>query len=203
MFLLCRKTLFLIITLISSLALISIAPSVLAAKETKEKKLEPTVTDVEDPTKPIVCAPSETKWANAPETLPLGAKMALVEGNPIHPGVFTMRLKLPPNYSIPAHWNSYDEHITVISGALNLGMGDALDTTKGKTLPEGSFIRIPAKMHHFAWTGDQETIIQLHGMGPWGLFYVDQAQGLGTVDSQGQGQAQKPQSEYDEPLTKN
>lgn len=188
------------ITLITLITCLCLSTSSLAlksnsSKNIKGKKADPVVIDIDDPTKPIVCEPSNTEWAQAPEALPTGAKIAVVEGNPVHPGTFTMRLKLPPNYSIPAHWNTYDEHITVISGALNLGMGDSIDPSKSKSLPEGSYVRIPAKMHHFAWTGDEETIIQLHGMGPWGLFYVDS----GMKNSE---QSMQP-NDYDEPLTKN
>ena len=33
---------------------------------------------------------------------------------------------------------------------------------------------MPPKMNQFAWTG-QETVIQLHGTGPWGITYVNPA----------------------------
>jgi quercetin dioxygenase-like cupin family protein len=85
-----------------------------------------------------------------------------------------MRLKLPANYRIPAHWHPADEHVTVLSGTFHMGMGDKLDTAKGKALGVGSFALMPAKARHFAYT-NEETIIQLHGMGPWGINYVNPA----------------------------
>jgi quercetin dioxygenase-like cupin family protein len=85
-----------------------------------------------------------------------------------------MRLKLPANYRIPAHWHPADEHVTVISGTFNMGTGDVLDTTTGKTLPAGSFALMPAQMHHFAWTSE-ETVLQLHGVGPWQIHYINPA----------------------------
>jgi hypothetical protein len=39
-------------------------------------------------------------------------------------------------------------------------------------LPEGSFVRIPADEAHFAWT-DRETVVQINGMGPFGVEYVN------------------------------
>jgi hypothetical protein len=36
---------------------------------------------------------------------------------------FTIRLKLPADYKIPAHWHPAIEHVTVLSGTFNLGMG--------------------------------------------------------------------------------
>ncbi len=116
----------------------------------------------------------QVKWVNAPPMLPSGAMMAVLEGNPMKPGPFTIRMKAPAAYKIPPHWHSADEHITVLSGTLNLGMGGKFDTSMGKSLPAGSYIVLPAGMKHFAWT-DEETVIQLHGMGPWNITYVNPA----------------------------
>jgi hypothetical protein len=33
---------------------------------------------------------------------------------------------------------------------------------------------MPARMHHFAWAGD-ETVVQLHGLGPWEIRYLNPA----------------------------
>ena len=85
-----------------------------------------------------------------------------------------MRLQLPANYRIPAHWHPADEHVTVMSGTLTMGMGDKLDETKGTPLTAGSFALMPSKMNHFAFA-KAATVIQLHGMGPWGITYVNAA----------------------------
>ena len=116
----------------------------------------------------------DLKWAEGPPSLPTGAKFAMMEGNPKNPGPFTMRLMLPDGYMIPAHWHPADEHVTVIAGIFNMGMGDKLDMTKGKELPVGSFVVMPAQTHHFAYTKG-ETIVQLHGIGPWQINYLDPA----------------------------
>ncbi len=122
----------------------------------------------------VLVTPGDLKWQDGPSSLPAGVQMAVTEGDPKQAGLFTMRLKMPANYHIPAHWHPVDEHVTVISGTFNMGMGDVLDTGKGTTLPAGSFAVMPAEMRHFAWTTD-EVIIQLHGVGPWGITYVNSA----------------------------
>jgi hypothetical protein len=62
--------------------------------------------------------------------------------------------------------------VTVISGTFNLGMGDKFDENAGTVMPVGTFGFLPPQMKHFAWaTG--ETIIQLHGVGPWEIHYVN------------------------------
>jgi len=118
-------------------------------------------------------APKDLKWADVP-SLPPGAKIAVIEGPPTEAVPFTFRLKLPANYKIPAHSHPAIEHVTVVSGTFNLGMGDKLDTAKTKPLPAGSVAIMQPKTNHFGWTKG-ETIVQVHGVGPWGLTYVNPA----------------------------
>lgn len=115
--------------------------------------------------------PDELVWMEMP-SLPPGAQVAIVEG-PLNEAVpFTLRLKLPANYEIPAHWHPWIEHATVISGTLNMGTGDRLDRSKTKPLPAGSIAVIQPKTNHFSWTLD-ETIVQVHGIGPLVIHYVN------------------------------
>jgi quercetin dioxygenase-like cupin family protein len=119
----------------------------------------------------IIVTPNDLKWADVP-ALPPGAKIAVIEGPPTEAVPFTFRLKLPANYKVPAHSHPAIEHVTVISGTFNLGMGDKLDMEKTKPLSPGSVAIMPPKTNHFAWT-KEETIVQVHGVGPWGVTYVN------------------------------
>jgi quercetin dioxygenase-like cupin family protein len=118
--------------------------------------------------------PDAMKWAPGPPALPPGAKFVVLEGDPAKEGPFTMRAILPDGYRVPPHTHPGVEHITVISGIFNLGMGDTFDETKTKAMPAGSFGYWPAGMKHFVWVKG-ETIIQVHGIGPWGINYVNPA----------------------------
>jgi hypothetical protein len=122
----------------------------------------------------VMVAPGDLKWGEGPPSLPAGSKAAVLEGDPAKPGLFTLRLQIPANYKIPAHWHPADEHVTVISGTFYMGMGDKLDESKAKPLAAGSFAHMPPKTNHFAFTRT-EAVIQLHGMGPWGITYVNPA----------------------------
>lgn len=121
----------------------------------------------------IMVTPNDLKWADVP-SLPPGAKVAVIEGPMDQATPFTIRLKLPADYKIPAHWHPAIEHVTVLSGTFNLGMGDKLDPTKTKALSAGSMAIMQPKTNHFGWT-KEETIVQVHGVGPWGVNYVDPA----------------------------
>lgn len=117
---------------------------------------------------------ADLKWVDGPASLPKGSKVALLEGNPTQEGPFTMRLQLPNGFKIPPHWHPAVEHVTVISGTFNLGMGEKFETSSGRALTAGSFAFMPPGMKHFAWT-TEETVIQVHGMGPWKITYVNSA----------------------------
>lgn len=114
------------------------------------------------------------EWAPAPPVLPAGAEIAVLSGNPFAEGQFVLRLKLPAGYDVPAHIHSGDELITVISGAFNVGHGDKLDRDATVLLNAGSFVEMPAGHPHFAWTS-VETVVQIHGPGPFDITYMDPA----------------------------
>jgi hypothetical protein len=122
----------------------------------------------------VIVSPADIKWGDAPPVFQPGAKMAVLQGDPGKPGLFTIRLKGPDGYKVEAHWHPTAEQLTVISGTFYLGTGDKLDETKGTAMGSGAFATMPAKMHHFAWMkGDTE--VQVHGMGPFQLIYVNAA----------------------------
>ncbi len=127
----------------------------------------------QSPADHMMVVPNDLKWADI-TSLPPGAKVAVIEG-PLNEAVpFTIRVKLPADYKIPAHWHSAIEHVTVISGTFNMGTGDKLDPSKTMPLSAGSFAIMQPMTNHFAWT-KEETIIQVHGVGPWALYYVNPA----------------------------
>ena len=117
--------------------------------------------------------PAELSWTDV-ASLPAGAKLAVIEGPLTEAVPFTFRLKLPADYNIPAHWHPAIEHVTVIAGTFNMGLGDKLDTSKTKPLTAGSVAIMQPKTNHFAWTRE-ETIVQVHGVGPWTINYVNPA----------------------------
>jgi hypothetical protein len=116
--------------------------------------------------------PREIKWQEGPASLAKGAKMAILEGDPTKAGVFTMRLWFPDGFVVAPHWHSQIEHVTVIQGTLNIGMGEKFDRAATRAMPAGSFGFWPINMRHFGWMKG-ETVLQLHGMGPWTVTYVN------------------------------
>jgi quercetin dioxygenase-like cupin family protein len=124
---------------------------------------------------PHVLVPADTlKWGPAPPALPAGAQISVLEGDPGQKGAITLRLQFPADYTVPPHWHSMTERVTVLSGALHVGMGDTLDRQRSQALQPGGFVSLPAKMHHYAWTATP-TVVQINLEGPFDIFYVNPA----------------------------
>jgi hypothetical protein len=111
-------------------------------------------------------------WSPAPASLPPGARAMVIEGNPGVAGEFTLRLWFPADYAIQPHFHPADEHVTVISGSFYMGIGETFDERSAKRLTAGGFAMMKTGTTHYAFT-KEETVVQLHGVGPWGLTYVD------------------------------
>jgi hypothetical protein len=112
------------------------------------------------------------KWQEGPPSLPKGAKIAVLEGDPSKEGPFVYRLNLPDGYRVPPHTHPKTERVTVLSGTLHIGMGDKFDASATKAMPAGTYGHWAAGMKHFGWA-EGETVLQLHGMGPWSIQYVN------------------------------
>jgi hypothetical protein len=125
----------------------------------------------------VLASVDDSQWGPAPPLIPAGAQIAVLAGNPMGTGPYTIRLKFPANYAIPAHSHPTDENVVIISGALTFGMGDKLaaDSAANKTLSTGGYALMPANMNHYAFTRDAETTIVLYGQGPVEFKYVNPA----------------------------
>src|SRR5262249_13266723 len=84
------------------------------------------------------------KWGPAPEALPKGGELASLSGDAAKSGTFTVRLKMPAGYKIPAHKHPHTERITIISGEFHFGTGDKLDERQANKLGAGGFVELPA-----------------------------------------------------------
>ena len=114
------------------------------------------------------------QWSDAPPTLPKGAKVAVLQGDPSKPGPFVIRLSAPNGYKIAPHSHSKAENLTVISGTFLYGMGDKFDAKALKPMKQGAFGSIPPGTDHYAMAKGP-TVVQVHGEGPFDIKYVNPA----------------------------
>lgn len=120
-----------------------------------------------------IFTPDQIQFGAVPPFLAPGAQLAVLEGDPTAAtGDFTVRLKMPDGYRIAPHYHPKRENVTVISGNFKVGMGDKFEESKMSTFGSGSFAYLDPSMHHYAMSSG-ESIVQIHGMSPLQLIYVN------------------------------
>ena len=133
------------------------------------------VASAQEMAKPI--AESEIKWAPAPPSVPPGAQVAVMSGDPSKEGPWVMRMRAPADYVYPPHSIPAAETITVLSGLLYIGVGDTLDKAKARRMAVGSFIELPGKISHYSWN-PTEVVVEVHSIGPSPVTYANPADNL-------------------------
>ena len=113
-------------------------------------------------------------WGPAPPGLPPGSMLAVVSGDPSKAGAFTIRGKMPAGWRVPPHWHPTEENVTVLSGTVAMGMGETWDDKALMEMPPGAFAGMAAGTRHF-FLAKTDAIIQVHGMGPFDVVYVNPA----------------------------
>ena len=114
------------------------------------------------------------KWAVGPPSLPKGAQIAVLFGDPAKDGAYGYRVKVPAGYTVPAHMHPTDENISVISGTFIIGVGDKLEQNKGESVRAGGYFHMPKGMHHYM-SFPEATVFQANGNGPAGITYLNPA----------------------------
>ena len=114
------------------------------------------------------------EWAASPPALPKGAQLAVLYGDPGKEGPFVIRLKFPAGYKVPPHSHPSDENVTVISGLIQLAMGDKIEPKQRDALAAGGYVHMPKGTHHYGLVF-QPTVVQVNGAGPFAITYVNAA----------------------------
>lgn len=117
------------------------------------------------PVNPAIQAADNLNWMDSKD-LPKGAQVAVLSGDATKPEPFVARIKMPANYHLPIHSHPINEYDTVISGKMYVSFNHVT-----KVLHPGDFAMLPANVKHSSWTTTDETILQISGVGPWGMIY--------------------------------
>jgi quercetin dioxygenase-like cupin family protein len=120
----------------------------------------------------VMVRADDVKWGPSPPSLPEGAKVAVLMGDPSKAVPYVLRVKMPDGYKVPPHWHPTAENVTVLQGTLMVGKGEKFDVDASEALNAGGFMSMPKDMRHFAWAKG-ETVIQIHGIGPFDITYVN------------------------------
>jgi hypothetical protein len=106
-------------------------------------------------------------------TMEPGQWVEKVWGDPSKPGEpFVLRIHQDAGYITLPHVHPIDESITVVKGSWSLGMGRRFNQAALEPMETGAFGMAPKNMAHFAWS-KTETILQVHGIGPFTSTVVE------------------------------
>lgn len=125
-------------------------------------------------------SPDEIRWPSGTTHGGIGTSHAegvetvVLDGDPAKAGLYTIRLKVPPNTRIEAHSHRDNRSAVVLSGTWFIGYGPAFDGKLLRKLPAGSYYSEPASVDHFAMTKSEAVIIQITGFGPTSTKYRDE-----------------------------
>jgi quercetin dioxygenase-like cupin family protein len=106
--------------------------------------------------------PSQIEWKDTP----IGAKIAVVHGDPDKTGFYIELVKWEPHQMSRPHFHPNDRFITVISGTWWVGTGGKFEPETTVPMPAGSFVTHFAKQIHYDGAKDGEAIIEIVGEGP-------------------------------------
>lgn len=99
-----------------------------------------------------------------------GVETTVLYGDPSKPGLYVVRLRLPPGARVSPHVHPGEARtMTVLSGTLYFGFGDKWDETKLVAYPPGTFFTELPSTPHFVAARDGEVIFQASGIGPSGM----------------------------------
>jgi hypothetical protein len=96
-----------------------------------------------------------------------------VSGDMDKPGLpFVIRIHHDAGYVVLPHTHPEDENITVLEGSWALGMGPRFKMSGLEPMELGAFGFVPKEMAHFGYA-KAETILQVHGIGPFVNVPID------------------------------
>jgi hypothetical protein len=125
-----------------------------ASQTEQNAKLDPAVLRYE--------LPGQIHWVGDA----IGAKMAVLVGDPSKAGLYIVLVKWAPHHMSHPHWHPNDRFITVLSGTWWVGTGTKFDPDRTVPMPAGTFVTHFGKQVHYDGAKDEEALLEIVGEGP-------------------------------------
>lgn len=113
--------------------------------------------------------PGDLEW----QDLRPGLSIAVIEGDPSKEEFYIIRARFAPGTLSKPHFHPNDRFVTVLSGTWWTGIGAVEDSENMVPLEPGSYMKHPAGAAHYDGSMGEEVIVEIKGMGPAPLIYVD------------------------------
>ena len=120
----------------------------------------------------LVQRANEVVWGPCPPTLPTDCKMAVLEGSPKQEMLFTARFRIDGTLEMKPHRHPQNERVTILEGKVGVGFGDEIDRDNVTWFGPGDYYVNLKGAHHFV-LADAPALIQITGIGPWKVNYLD------------------------------
>lgn len=114
----------------------------------------------------------EIAWRPCPPNLPSPCEIAVLEGNPQAPGLFTVRFRVGDGFVMPLHTHPKDERVTVLRGQVSVAFGVDGSHETARRFGPGDYYVNARDAIHTVWA-DEASEIQITGIGPWAADFVE------------------------------
>jgi len=114
----------------------------------------------------------DIQWQPCPPNLPAGCEIAILEGSPKSNDLFTVRFKISGDFVMPPHTHPRDERATILQGKAYVAFGKDGKREDAQEFGPGDYYVNARGAIHTVWI-DSSTIIQLTGIGPWEVEYIE------------------------------
>jgi quercetin dioxygenase-like cupin family protein len=114
----------------------------------------------------------EMPWKPCPANLPPGCEIAVLEGNPRTPGLFTVRFRLTEDFLMPPHTHPRDERVTVLKGRMAVAFGADGSRENAREFGPGDYYVNARGAVHTVWA-ERSSELQITGIGPWEAHFLD------------------------------
>ena len=111
-------------------------------------------------------------WKPCPPNLPSGCEIAVLEGNPKAPGLFTVRFRVSDEFVMPPHTHPKDERVTILNGQMSVAFGVDGSREDARQFRPGDYYVNARDAIHTVWA-DESSELQITGVGPWEANFVD------------------------------
>jgi len=112
------------------------------------------------------------EWQPCPPGLPSGCELAVLEGSPKEPDLFTVRFRVSEGFVMPLHSHPKDERVTILSGKMSVAFGMDGSHETAKQFGPGDYYVNARGAIHTVWA-DTLSILQITGIGPWEAKFVE------------------------------
>jgi hypothetical protein len=102
-----------------------------------------------------------------------GQLVTRVSGDPSVAGApYVIRIWNFDNQIVLPHTHPEDEHVVVVQGTWFVAAGERFERAALRPMAVGDYALVPRGHAHFAWSKGM-TVIQVHGIGPFRMDFVD------------------------------